>query len=105
MSPYTVLVLCIQICLIQSVMSQRCCGSSIGSYGSSSGSSYGSSSGSCGSYGGQGYGVVSAAGDIDACGNTCVTGAVPVLGSVSFSGCAPACGSVSICGQCGCGCN
>ncbi|XP_063391333.1 chorion class high-cysteine HCA protein 12-like isoform X2 [Cydia fagiglandana] len=93
MSPFTVFVLCLQLCLIQSVLSQNCCGS-----GSRS-------SGSGGSYGGQGCGVVSAAGDIDACGTTCVTGAVPVLGDVCFSGCAPACGSVSICGQCGCGCN
>ncbi|XP_048002448.1 uncharacterized protein LOC125238990 [Leguminivora glycinivorella] len=104
MSPYTVLVLCIQICLIQSVFSQVCCGSkgySSGSYGISSGSY----SGGCGSYGGQGCGQVGVNGDIQACGNTCVQGCVPVLGSVCFDGCAPACGSVSICGQCcGCGC-
>ncbi|XP_063370991.1 chorion class high-cysteine HCA protein 12-like isoform X3 [Cydia amplana] len=96
MSPFTVFVLCLQLCLIQSVLTQKCCGSGRNSYSSGS---------SCGSYGGEGCGQVGAAGNIDACGKTCVEGSVPVLGSVCFGGCAPACGSVSICGKCcGCGC-
>ncbi|XP_063371029.1 chorion class high-cysteine HCA protein 12-like [Cydia amplana] len=91
MSPFTVFALCLQLCLIQSVLS----GSIKSSYSSGS---------SCSSYGGEGCGQVGAAGNIEACGKTCVDGSVPVLGSVCFDGCAPACGSVSICGQCKCGC-
>ncbi|XP_063544658.1 uncharacterized protein LOC134752829 [Cydia strobilella] len=56
-------------------------------------------------YGGSGTGQAGVSGDFDACGVTCVEGAVPVLGSVEFSGCSPICGTVTINGKCECDCN
>ncbi|XP_063631361.1 uncharacterized protein LOC134802656 [Cydia splendana] len=58
-----------------------------------------------GSYGGTGTGQTGVSGEIDACGTTCVEGAVPVRGSVGFSGCSPTCGTVTINAQCGCECD
>ncbi|XP_063370969.1 chorion class CA protein ERA.1-like [Cydia amplana] len=120
MSPFVVFALCLQGCLIQSVMSQ-----SLGfpqmPYGSGSSGIGGLNSASqisqsapapspvpsppCASYGGVGTGQVGVSGDIDASGQTVVVGSVPVLGSVDFNGTVAASGSVSISGQCGCGCN
>ncbi|XP_063370703.1 paraneoplastic antigen Ma6E-like [Cydia amplana] len=124
MSPFAVLVLCAQACLIQAVFSQQFGCNQI-SYGSpdlielggnekislSGPISYSAPSVSLSapgyasaSYGGAGTGQVGVSGDIGASGQTVVVGSVPVLGSVEFSGKVPASGSVSISGQCGCGC-
>ncbi|XP_063631686.1 chorion class CA protein ERA.1-like [Cydia splendana] len=109
MSPFIVFALCVQACLIQTVLSQSC------GYPQLPYSGIGGLNNAppptpapappCASYGGVGTGQVGVSGDIDASGQTVVVGSVPVLGSVDFSGTVPASGSVSISGQCGCGCN
>ncbi|XP_075988069.1 chorion class A protein Ld12-like [Anticarsia gemmatalis] len=132
MNTLTVVFLCVQACLVQSVFSQcggcgyspvagiapalGCGGAAlgygglaasshhrrIGAYGSAAGVGYAASGASA--YGGAGEGNVAVAGELPVAGNTAVIGQVPILGAVRFEGAVPACGAVSIAGQCACGC-
>ncbi|KAJ8707212.1 hypothetical protein PYW08_011346 [Mythimna loreyi] len=134
MSSFTVLLLCIQACLVQNVFSQAC----LGTYapapapvlaspikapcglaapglsaplGWASGLAYdglafpaGAGYGAA-AYGGSGEGNVAVAGELPVAGNTAVAGQVPIMGVVNFGGAVPAAGCVSISGNCACGCD
>ncbi|KAJ8707221.1 hypothetical protein PYW08_011355 [Mythimna loreyi] len=135
MSSFTVLLLCIQACLIQNVFGQVChgapkpvispaltspmwaspCGLTApghaASLGWTSGLAYdglafpGAAGYGAAAYGGSGEGNVAVAGELPVAGNTAVAGQVPIMGVVNFGGAVPAAGCVSISGKCACGCD
>ncbi|KAJ8707200.1 hypothetical protein PYW08_011334 [Mythimna loreyi] len=129
MSSFTVLLLCIQACLVQNVFSQAChgayapapapviapCGLAASGLsaplGLASGLAYDrfaypSAAGyGAAAYGGSGEGNVAVAGELPVSGNTAVAGQVPIMGAVNFGGTVPAAGCVSISGKCACGCD
>ncbi|XP_063835934.1 chorion class CA protein ERA.1-like [Ostrinia nubilalis] len=115
MSPFKVLFICIQACLLQMAYTQvitginNAGGWSAGSVNSGFTGGYAPSDVAAvaalpvaGPYGGTGTGEITVAGEVQATGQTIVTGQVPVIGTVSFSGSIPASGVVSIAGNCGC---
>nr|XP_032525340.1 chorion class A protein Ld19-like [Danaus plexippus plexippus] len=127
MSLFSLLLICIQACLVQNVFSQ-CLGA--GPLANGLGLGYGAGLGPytaglgqvetlagpygagvspfgldalAGAYGGAGIGDIAVAGEMPVAGTTLVAGQVPILGAVRFAGDLPAAGTVSIAGSCGCG--
>ncbi|CAH2084037.1 unnamed protein product [Euphydryas editha] len=118
MSSFTVLLLCIQACLIHNAYTQCLGPAGFAGYGSgiapaAAAGAYGYGPGFYGApvaaevlpgYGGSGVGDVAVAGEMPVAGTTLVAGQVPILGAVRFAGELPAAGTVTIAGSCGCGC-
>ncbi|XP_046975028.1 chorion class CA protein ERA.1-like [Vanessa cardui] len=123
MSNFSLIFICIQICLLQNAFSQ-CIGAgplapgygpAIAPAGLASPYGFGGLPASpfgvaptaielAPGYGGTGVGDIAVAGEMPVVGTTLVAGQVPILGSVRFAGDLPAAGTVSISGSCGCGC-